>query len=71
MKLEWKYFWLMVISLGAVLILPGLLFPICEGCCVCSFSAHVNDRAWIVIFFYGLSVFFWFMAFIEEWANGS
>jgi hypothetical protein len=71
MKLFKKYIWLGLLSIVAFLIVPWLLFPVCEGCCVCSISAHVNDRFLIEMFFAGLWAFFYSMAFIEEWAHGA
>lgn len=71
MKLHWRYFFVSLLMLLASIVIPIQLFPICEGCCVCSVSAHLNERVLLEIFLVGLAWFFFSMSLIEEWAHGS
>jgi hypothetical protein len=71
MKLSTKYHICAWTMLAAFIIIPQLAFPICEGCCVCSVSAHLNDRVLLDFFFWIWGFFFICMSFIEEWAHGS
>jgi hypothetical protein len=71
MELHLRYFWVSIFLIGAMVLIPGQLFPVCEGCCVCSTSAHVNERLLLDFFLFGVSCFFLAMSRIEEWANGS
>jgi hypothetical protein len=71
MKLHWRFFIASLIMLLGIISIPGFLFPVCEGCCVCSVSAHFNERILLEWFFLGLAFFFFSMSLIEEWANGS
>jgi hypothetical protein len=71
MKLHWRYFFVSLVMIVACIWIPAELYPICEGCCVCSVSAHLNERVMLQTFFMGLAWFFFAMSKIEEWANGS
>lgn len=71
MKLHWRYFLVSLVFIAYAVIIPGMLYPVCEGCCVCSVSAHLNDRIFLGIFLLGMATCFMELSLIEEWAHGA